>query len=556
MFVSKLAFNTGTSVMSLVSSTYLGGASTDEGWGIAIDAASPPNVYVTGQTDSSGSGTSGFPTTGGAFSTTNGGGTDAFVTKLQGNFAALAYSTYLGGAGSDIGYSIGLDTASPPNAYVTGSTTSANFPNASALQSTVGGTSATNVFVTKLNGTGSSPLTYSTYLGGSGTDVARGIAVDTTGNAYIAGKTSSANFPVLTGAAAGTNPFQGQLGNSTGNAFVAKISSAAAAAALNFFPPSFNFHDVGVGLASSYTEIVTLSNNSSAAVTINSGGITIIGTNAGDFSQTNTCPVSPTAFAAGASCTISVTFKPQDQDTRTAQISVASSAPTATMNLTGTGGAPEVSFSPTSISFFPNPDPLNVETSASVEITNTGGGPLQVGSAQISASTPANAAPFSVIANDSSCFSAPIAPSTSCSIGISYTPTAAVTSNATLLLNTNAAGSPQTLSLTGTGIQEVLVTPTTLEMGPNVVNNPVITAVNEAFLENGSGGTITLTVTPGTGLIKRTSTSIIKMAKTLASQDWFSRRAELAHWSSIFSRSQPAPRTGEPEALPFPGQAR
>ncbi|HTC63969.1 MAG TPA: SBBP repeat-containing protein, partial [Candidatus Saccharimonadales bacterium] len=258
VFVTKLNFS--GSAVSIVASTYLGGNNTDEAMGIAVDTATTPNVYVTGQTDSSGAAPNGFPTTSGAFSTAdaldakNNVTTDAFVTKLKGDFTALVYSTYLGGSGTDIGYAIGIDAAG--NAYVTGSTTSTNFPLQSPLQSALGGASATNVFLTELNSTGTAPLMYSTYLGGTGVDVANGIAVDSTGNAYIAGSTKSPNFPVLGGGAAGTNPFQGQLGGSGGNAFVAKISPLAAPSAVNFFPPSYNFHDDGIG--GSDTETVTL----------------------------------------------------------------------------------------------------------------------------------------------------------------------------------------------------------------------------------------------------------------------------------------------------------
>ncbi len=120
---------------------------------------------------------------------------DAFVTKLT-TAGALSYSTYLGGNGSDTGLGIAVDVSG--NAYVTGITTSTNFPTANPIQATNGG-SAGDVFVTKLNPQGSA-LVYSTYLGGSNTDIGRGIAVDSTGNAYVTGFTSSAEFPLVAGA--------------------------------------------------------------------------------------------------------------------------------------------------------------------------------------------------------------------------------------------------------------------------------------------------------------------------------------------------------------------
>ena len=375
VFVTKLNFS--GSVLTVTGGTYLGGTSLDEGMAIAVDTATLPNVYVTGQTLSSGTGTSAFPTKGpingpGTYSgATNAGGTDVFVTKISGDFTTLMYSTYLGGIGTDIGYGIALDGASPPNAYVTGSTSSLNFPLVNSLQAALGSVTATNAFVAEINGAGSL-LTYSTYLGGIGSDVAHGIAVDSNANAYVAGRTLSANFPVVGGGAAGTSPFQGQLGSSQGNAFVAKISPTAPPAALNFFPPSYNFHTVGLGGSIGFaTETVTLTNNSAASVS----GITFTvgGTNPGDFSvQSAAAPCSSTApftLASGASCTIVIRFTPTDQDARSGQISINSAPASSTaLNLTGTGGVPEVSFSPATVSFFPSPDPLNFQAGASVTV--------------------------------------------------------------------------------------------------------------------------------------------------------------------------------------------
>ncbi|HST52511.1 MAG TPA: SBBP repeat-containing protein, partial [Pyrinomonadaceae bacterium] len=124
----------------------------------------------------------------------------------------LAYSTYLGGSANDSATGIAVDSSS--NAYVTGQTFSNNFPVANAIQGTFGG--ITDAFVTKLNATGSA-LVYSTYLGGSN-DSGASIAVDSSGNAYVAGQTLSTNFPVA-------NAFQGTLGGSS-DAFVTKLSAS------------------------------------------------------------------------------------------------------------------------------------------------------------------------------------------------------------------------------------------------------------------------------------------------------------------------------------------
>src|SRR5262249_47549560 len=145
-----------------------------------------------------------FPTTLGSFQPVLSAGSDAFVAKLNPAGSALVYSTYIGGSAFDTGYGIALDAAD--NAYVISSTTSPNFPTINAPQSCfVGGTCVTitplpcaDAFVTKLNAAGSA-LVYSTYLGGNQSDAGHGIAVDTSGNAYVIGDTASVNFPTTPG---------------------------------------------------------------------------------------------------------------------------------------------------------------------------------------------------------------------------------------------------------------------------------------------------------------------------------------------------------------------
>src|SRR5579859_2319828 len=176
-FVAKL----GPGGNTLVYCTYLGGRGDDRAFGIAVDPAG--NAYVTGWT-----GSSAFPTLA-PVQSTNAGGKDAFVAKLNPAGNALIYSTYLGGASTDAGYAIAADAAG--NAYVAGGTYSFNFPTASAYQSTNHGQQ--NAFVAKFNPSGS--LLYSTYLGGNGNDSAAGIATDASGNAYVTGGTNSSNFP-------------------------------------------------------------------------------------------------------------------------------------------------------------------------------------------------------------------------------------------------------------------------------------------------------------------------------------------------------------------------
>ena len=196
----------------LAYSTYLGGSSYDAGSGIAVDASG--NAYITGFTQSSD-----FPTTPGAFQTTLGTLGNAFVSKLNADGSALLYSTYLGGTGGDNGYVIAVDASA--NAYVTGSTSSPDFPTTpGAFQTAYGG--GGDAFVSKLNGDGSA-LLYSTYLGGSGEDWGQAIAVDAQGKAYVTGVTISGNFPTTPRA------FQTSNRGSNGNAFVSELNAAGSA---------------------------------------------------------------------------------------------------------------------------------------------------------------------------------------------------------------------------------------------------------------------------------------------------------------------------------------
>jgi uncharacterized repeat protein (TIGR01451 family) len=182
-FITKLnaAGNT------LLYSTYLGGSADDYSEAIAVDGAG--NAHVTGQTYAD------FPTQNPYQG--DQAGCDAFVAKIdttQSGIASFIYSTYLGGSWGDYGVDIAVDGNG--NAYVTGWTVSPDFPTTNAYQGAYGG-GDWDAFVTKLNAAGSS-LLYSTYLGGSDDDRGYGIAVDGAGNAYVAGRILSTDFPTTT----------------------------------------------------------------------------------------------------------------------------------------------------------------------------------------------------------------------------------------------------------------------------------------------------------------------------------------------------------------------
>ncbi len=185
----------------VVLSTYLGGSDNDYGTGIVVDSLE--NVYLTGYTSSPD-----FPTQN-PIQESISGDYDLFITKISTRENNIVYSTFLGGRSSDYGRGIAID--SKGNIYITGETYSSNFPTQNPLQISNGG--YWDVFISKINTDGSA-IVYSTYLGGSSNDYSNGIAVDSLGNAYITGYTSSSNFPTAVPLYGYSNGY---------DAFVAKI---------------------------------------------------------------------------------------------------------------------------------------------------------------------------------------------------------------------------------------------------------------------------------------------------------------------------------------------
>ncbi len=189
-FVLKLNPNGST----LIYSTYVGGNNFDYGWDIAIN--SNGSAFVTGWTHSSD-----FPTTTNAFDRTFNvtvGQIDAFALKLASNGSMLDYSTFIGGYTHDLAYSIAVDPND--NVFVSGATSSSDFPTTTGVFDTFydGGS---DCFVFKLNNNGSAPI-YSTFIGGSLSEGQSfySLALDSSGNVFLTGKTNSTDFPITTGA--------------------------------------------------------------------------------------------------------------------------------------------------------------------------------------------------------------------------------------------------------------------------------------------------------------------------------------------------------------------
>ena len=213
---------------NLVYSTYLGGSSDDRGQSIAVDSSG--NAIVVGFTASVD-----FPVTNALQTNFAGGLYDIFVTKLGSDGATKLFSSYLGGSGDDEAFRVALDGAG--SAYLTGSTTSTNFPGAGLPYSTNSG--FMDAFVLKLDATGTN-LVYMTYLGGVSNDQGWSIAVDTKGSAYVVGSTASADFPT-------SNAFQSALAGSD-DVFVAKLNAGGTALEYSTFLGG-NGSDQGYGIA-------------------------------------------------------------------------------------------------------------------------------------------------------------------------------------------------------------------------------------------------------------------------------------------------------------------
>jgi len=420
---------------ALVYSTYLGGSGLDRAFALAVDGSG--NAYLTGDTNSPD-----FPISGGALQPSMGEGTcgaapcaDAFVAKLSSAGSALAYSTYLGGVDLEQGSGIAVDASG--NAFVTGFTRSDDFPTLHPLQSAFGGgtcgpNACPDAFVAELDVTGSG-LVYSTYLGGDETDFGQAIAVDASGNAYVTGSAASHDFPVIAGA------IQAARGGGVpaGDAFVAKITSDDVPA-VALYPQTLTFSDRATGFTSP-AQTVTLINSGSASLSITS----IVAN--GDFGQTNGCGSS--VAAGGATCTIDITFTPTATGTRTGDVTITDDAAGTphVISLTGTGitPAPAVTLSPSPLTF---PDQTFGITSAvqTITLTSSGTAGLTITSIAVSGD----------FAQTNNC---PVSPATvavdgTCTIDVTFTPTATGSRTGTISVTDDATGSPHTVSLSGNGI--------------------------------------------------------------------------------------------------------
>ena len=393
----------------------------------------------------------------------------------------LSYSTYLGGSGIDKGASIAVDGAG--NAYVTGETASIDFPTVNPLQATNKTASNYTAFVAKLNPAGSA-LVYSTYLGGSTGDRGLAIAADAAGNAYVTGDTMSTDFPTVNPLQATNNSdksgaYSPSYGDAGTTGFVPKLSPVPAAAGPS--SSSMSFGGVLVN-ATSPKQSVTLTDSGDALLTLTSI------TASGDFALVTTgssCPYSGGTLAPATNCTIHVTFTPTATGSLTGTVTITdngSGSPQA-VQLAGIGIVSAPTVSPVSLTFS---NQLVSTTSASqpVTVTNTSPVALNITSLAISSDW----------TQSNNCVPS-VAPSASCTINVSFQPTAVGLRTGTLALTDYALNSPQTIALSGTGQDFSFATPSGSSTSAAVAPGQSATYTLTMAGEGGFNQSVSLTCT-------------------------------------------------------------
>ncbi len=242
----------------------------------------------------------------------------------------------------------------------------------------------------------------------------------------------------------------------------------ASSPAVTLAPTSVAFGNQRVGSASA-AQGVTLTNSGNAALSIS--GISVGGTNSADFAQTNTCPIAPSTLAAGASCSISVTFTPGAAGSRSASVSVTDNASGSphTVALSGTGTAPAVTLTPTSLAFAGR-TVGSTSPSQSSTLRNSGTAPLTISSIVMAGT---NSADFAQI-SDCPLSPATLAAGSTCTVNVTFTPTATGSRSASVAITDDATGSPHSLGVSGTGLASapnVGLSPPSLDFGARAVGS-------------------------------------------------------------------------------------
>jgi hypothetical protein len=408
-FVSEL-----TGAGALAYSTYFGVTDGNYNTMTAIAVDSNGSAYVTGDSYSNGT----FPVTTPNLCDPGAGGCGpAFVTKFDPTGSTLVYSTFLPLQSYAYSQAIVLDAQN--NAYLLSQSYNGYMSQVNPIEAF---TNQSDLLLVEIDPTGSVVL-FSTYIGGNGDDLPGGVAVDASGSIYLAGYTSSSDFPVTAAA------LQNALGGNT-DAFVAKIGTATAPA-VAISPSLVQFSIRAVGSVSQPNTSL-LRNMGSAALTISS--ITI----SGDFTETDTCG---TSVPAAGNCTFTVTFSPTEPGPRFGSILVQDDGAGSPhfINLVGDGSTAIATLSATTLAF-PSLQLNLASAPQSATLTNNGNATLNLNSIGITGD----------YAETNNCPSA-LGVGSVCTFQIVFTPTAGGARNGALTLTDNAPDSPQTITLTGSG---------------------------------------------------------------------------------------------------------
>jgi hypothetical protein len=482
---------------TLLYSTYLGGSGNDGCAAIALD--SNGNAYVTGTATSTN-----FPVTPGKAIQTAGQSSGlAFVARIDTTLSgtnSLVYSTLLGGTSANQGMGIAVDASF--NAYITGETKSTDFPvKAGAFQSALKGTVG-NAFVSRIDTTTANNLVYSTYLGGTATgsgDLGNAIAVGPSSNVFVAGTTTSSDFPVTAGVLQSTpknankTGFVARLDTTKSNAqslvystFLGGSSQDAADAIA--VDASGNAYVGGNTLSSDFPTIPGAPQFTRTTGTSSMGYVSVLNATGTALSFSTyfggsggnalagiglDAATPPNIYVGGgtASSDFPVTAGAFQTTFKTGAAFVAKLSPAA---------ATGVILSPSTVNF--GNQAVGIQSQGQiVTLANLTGGSLTITNVSIGG---ANATDFAI--GNSNC-SGPIAAGATCAISITFTPSVTGAENATLTITDSDTSSPtQTVPLTGTGIAPapVFLNPATVNFGGQAVNTT--SAAKTVTLKNNS----------------------------------------------------------------------
>ena len=427
---------------AFLSATYLGGTGADFSSGVATNAQG--NVYITGSTSSTD-----FPTTPGAFQTTNSGnGEAAFLSEMDPSLSRLIFSSYIGSTtqnGYGNSYATGIALDAQGDTYITGYTNAPSFPLVNALLGTLPQNNSNAAFLSVVNPSGSA-LTFSTFLSGSVAASGAGVALDSSANPYITGYTFDPDFPTTAGSFQSTIPTPPYP---IQHAFVTEfgVNTPNAGACLSANILYFGIVKPG---KSSFPVPVTLTNCGSLTLELNS--VTV--NNTVFVITENRCKKS---LAAGQSCLVQVRYTPPIADGNdSGNLIFSDNAPITpqAVSLQGYSALPYLTLYGSGFNFG---DEIVGLTSPPifVQASNQGFLPIHISSVTATANFAAvNKCP------------AILQPGKYCEIGAIFTPSGSGVANGTVDINDDAYGSPQTISLQGNGLT-TYPTPTIWLLQPN-----------------------------------------------------------------------------------------